>query len=109
MTDHNHSHQSPDVLDELTTQLLACGGILSQIVGHMVETEASGGSAPDAAPIPAVAHAVIRDAIEALNTRHSKAEIKIAAVILDEVANVMCENIFFVPPGMEDRQPRDGS
>lgn len=34
------------MLDELTKQVLVCGGVLSQVISHMVESQASGRSAP---------------------------------------------------------------
>ena len=40
-----------DVLDELASQLLDCGGVLSQIIGGMLERQAAGRSAPDGGPI----------------------------------------------------------
>jgi len=40
MTDHDVG-PTGDALDALVAQLLACGGALSQIIGHMREFEAS--------------------------------------------------------------------
>jgi hypothetical protein len=91
------------MLDELTTQLLACGGVLSQIISHMVQTEAAGRSAPDAAPIPEVAHALIREVIGTMAAAHPAAEIKMTASIIGEITNAISENIFFVPPEPDRR------
>jgi hypothetical protein len=97
MADHLTPSKPTDALDELTEQLLACGGPLSQIVGQMIKTQASGRSAPNAAPFPAVAHTVIRDAISALAERHQDHELKAAADIVSEATNEICENVFLVP------------
>ncbi len=83
-------------LDELVAQLLECGGVLSQIVGRMVEFQAAGRSAPDAAPIPEVAHSLIRDVLDGVRKRHSERHIRVAATIIAEATEAMCENIFFV-------------
>jgi hypothetical protein len=91
------------MLDELATQLLECGGVLSQIISHMVESQAAGRSAPDAAPIPEVAHTLIREVIEGVAATHPAAEIKTAAAIVEEATNAISENIFFVPPGQGRR------
>jgi hypothetical protein len=37
MSDQYQSPQSSDPLDELTTSLLDCGAVLSQMISHMVE------------------------------------------------------------------------
>jgi bifunctional DNA-binding transcriptional regulator/antitoxin component of YhaV-PrlF toxin-antitoxin module len=42
MTDHLHSAQPvPDAVDGLVTELLECGGVLSQIISGMVEFSSS--------------------------------------------------------------------
>lgn len=79
-------------------KLLDCGGVLSQIVGRMVEFQAAGRSAPDAAPIPEVAHSLIRGVLDGVGKRHSKRDIRVTATIIAEATEAMCENIFFVGP-----------
>ena len=76
MTDQHPPQQPPDVLDELTTQLLGCGGALSQIVSHAVQWEAAGKSAPDAAPVPDVTQALVRDALQDLSQHHAQYELR---------------------------------
>jgi hypothetical protein len=98
MTDHIDSSPPPDALDDLTTQLLECGGVLSQIISHMVEYQAAGRSAPDAAPIPEVAQSLIRSVLGGVGKRHSKRDIKVAARIVKEATASICEEIFFVEP-----------
>lgn len=97
MTDQDAS-PSVDELDALVSQLLACGGPLSQMIGHMAEFEASGLSSPDAPPILEIAHKLIRDLNAELPERHTEQELKVAAEIVEEVTTAICENIFFVPP-----------
>jgi|SRR5579884_378145 len=87
-----------DPVDQLVTHLLDAGGVLSQIVGRMVEFEASGRSAPDAAPIPDVAYSLIRDVLDPLTKTHSKRDIRVAAAILEQATTAICDNIFFVDP-----------
>ncbi len=89
----------PDTIDELTTQMLACGGVLSQIISHMVEAQASGRSAPDAAPIPDAAHSLIRGVIADVTPLHSEEEVITATTIIEEIADAISDNIFLVPPG----------
>jgi hypothetical protein len=93
MSQHTTPHHTSDALDELARQLLECGAILSQIISHMVRTEAAGKSAPDAAPIPDVAFGLIRDVITELKRRHSGR----AASIVGEAAEAIGDNIFMAP------------
>ena len=88
----------PDPLDDLADELLERGAVLSQIISHMVQTEAAGRSAPDAAPIPDVARALVRDVISGLAKRHSGAEISAAAAIVGEASDRIADDIFFVSP-----------
>ena len=89
---------SDDCLDALVTALIGCGGPLSQMVSHMHEAEASGLSSLDAPPIFEVAHQLIRDVVDDLSDRHTEAEIRTSAEIVEQVTTAICENIFFVPP-----------
>jgi hypothetical protein len=98
MTDQVASSQLPDALDDLVTELLACGAVLSQIISHMVRFQASGRAAPDAAPIPEVAHSLIRGVLGDVRKRHSKRDIKVAARIVKEATDAIGEEIFFVGP-----------
>jgi hypothetical protein len=86
-----------DVLDELVSQLLDCGGVLSQMITGMVEWQAAGRSAPNAAPIPQVAHALIASVLTSVRRRHSRRDLKVAAAIVDEVTQAVCDEIFCVP------------
>ena len=52
MTDHISPSKPGDALDELTDQLLECGAALSQIVGHMIKSQASGQSLRMPRPYP---------------------------------------------------------
>jgi hypothetical protein len=98
MTDQLDSSQSPDVLDELVRELLEIGGVLSQIIRRMVEFDASGRSAPDAVPIPEMAHVLIRDVIGEVRKEYSKRDIRVAARIIGHATEAITENIFFVGP-----------
>ncbi len=98
MNDHVDPSKPPDALDELVTQLLQCGGVLSQIISHMVRFQAAGRSAPDAAPIPEVAHSLIRGVLAGVGKRHSKRDIKVAAAIVKQATASICDEIYFVGP-----------
>jgi hypothetical protein len=97
-----------DALDALIAQLLDCGGVLSQIIGHMCEFEASGLSSPGLRPIPEIAHSVIRSVLEDLPKRHSQEAISASAEIVHEVTSAICDEIFVVPPD-EIRRTLNGS
>ena len=97
MPEHIHARQSSDELDELTVELLDCGGVLSQIIGHMVRFEAAGRSAPGAASIPAAAHSLARSTLIVLRRRHSRRDLKIAAAIVKEATEAIYEGILLIP------------
>jgi hypothetical protein len=92
------SSQPPDALDEFVTQLLECGGVLSQIIASMVEFQSSGRAAPDAAPIPEIAHSLIRDVCGDLGTRFSKRDVKVAARLVHEATEKMCSDLYVLGP-----------
>jgi hypothetical protein len=98
MSDHMNSSPPPDALDQLVTELLACGAVLSQIISHMLQFQAAGRGAPDAAPIPEVAHSVIRGVLGGVGKRHSKRDIKAAATIVKQATASIGEEIYFVGP-----------
>ena len=97
MTNSNDA-PPPDALDEFVTRLLDCGGVLSQIIASMVEFQSSGRSAPDTAPIPEVAHSLIRSVIEGFGTRYSKRDLKVAARIVREATDAMCNDLYVLGP-----------
>jgi hypothetical protein len=93
--------KSPDpqaAVAELAGQLLGCGAVLSQIISHMVRTQAAGESSPDAAPIPTAAHEVVGDVIADLTRRHSDEELKAAAAIVGEATDAICNDVYLVAP-----------
>jgi hypothetical protein len=90
-------------VDELVTQLLECGAVLSQIISHMVAFEQSGRSSPDSAPIPEVAHELLSGVLADLRRRHSRRDIRVAARIVREATEAIGENIFLVPAEVVDR------
>jgi hypothetical protein len=102
MTDQIDSAKPPDPLDGLVTQLLSCGAVLSQMITEMVEFGASGRAAPDAAPIPEVAHSLIRGVLHNVEKRHSKRDINVAAAIVGETIDAICEEIYVVDPDWID-------
>ncbi|MFZ0381110.1 MAG: hypothetical protein WCD11_11895 [Solirubrobacteraceae bacterium] len=107
MTDQD-ALPTPDALDALIDQLLDCGGVLSQIISHMSEFEASGLALPDTPPVLELAHSVIRGVLDEVSQRHSEDEIRVSAAIVEEVTSAMCDQIFVIPPE-ELRRMRGGS
>jgi hypothetical protein len=100
MTTSRRSHRGSSPLDDLTEELLECGALLSQIISHMVQFEAAGKSAPDAVPIPQMAHRLIRDVIDGLARKHSAKEIRAAAAIVGEATKVIGDEVLLVSPDM---------
>lgn len=107
MTDQEAA-PTPDVLDVLVDQLLACGAPISQMMARMQQFEASGLSSPDASPAFEVAHSVIRGVVDDLTENYSEDEIRVASEIVAQATVAMCQNIFFVPPS-EIRRSLRGS
>jgi hypothetical protein len=97
MTDQEAA-STPDVLDVLVDQLLACGAPISQMMARMQEFEASGLSSSDAPPIFEVAHSLIRGVVDDLTERYSDDEIRTSSEIVAQATVAICNNIFFVPP-----------
>jgi hypothetical protein len=97
MNDHV-SPPPPDALDDFVSQILDCGGVLSQIISSMVEFQSSGRSAPDSAPIPEVAHSLIRSVIDDFGTRFSKRDVKVATRIVREATQRMCNDLYVLGP-----------
>lgn len=98
LTDMTTHTPLPDALDQFVDELLACGAVLSQIIGHMVRFEAEGKSAPDAAPIPEVARELITGVLTDLKHHYSRRDLKVAARMVKEATDAMCSDIFMVDP-----------
>ena len=97
MTEHADPTIPEDALDELVFELLGVGAVLSQIVGHMVRSEAAGRSAPDAAPIPEIAHLLLRDVLGDLGKRHPARDLRIASAIVGEATEAICDGVLLHP------------
>ena len=52
---------------------------------------------PDAAPIPEAAHELLASALTDLKHRYSRRDLKVAARILKEATDRICQDVFFVP------------
>jgi hypothetical protein len=98
MRDHLHPVGDPDHLDELVDRLLECGGVLSQIISHMVRFEASGHSDPNAVPIPDMAHSLIRSVLDEVRRDHSKRDIRVAAAIVHQATEAIVGDLFLFEP-----------
>jgi hypothetical protein len=102
MSEHSEPYAPIDPLDELVEQLLDCGAVLSQMIGHMVEFGAAGRTAPDAPPIGEIAHKLIRDVIGGVRRRHSKRDVRVAAEIVEQVTSTIAQEIYLVRPDAVD-------
>jgi hypothetical protein len=69
----------------------------------MVEFEASGRSAPDTAPIPEVAHDLIRSVSTDVRHEFSRRDLRTAAKIVKQITAAICNDIFYIPPEEIDR------
>jgi hypothetical protein len=107
MTNHD-ALPTADALDALIAPLLDCGGVLSQIISHMSEFEASGLASPDTPPILKVAHSMIRSVLGDVSERHTEAEIRVSAEIVGQVTTALCDELVLVPPDEISRM-RGGS
>jgi hypothetical protein len=110
MTEHIRIHPFPQdpLLEELANQLLECGGVLSQIISGMVRWEAEFGSPPEAAPIPDVARSLVADVLRDVRRKHSKRDLKVAASIVQESTQAICDGMFAVDPSILDGTAEDG-
>lgn len=104
MTDHSKSSPEgparPEPLDDVIAELLDCGGVLSQIITAMVEFQAGGRAMPDQAPVPEIAHSVIRGVTGGLTERFSPVDLETAATIVHEVTEVLCNELYVVGPDL---------
>lgn len=88
---------------ELASALLDCGAVLSQMIAGMDSFAASGRAAPDAAPVPDIAHDLVASVLaDRLRGRHSKRDIRVAATIVAEAAEGLCEDLFVVDDSLFD-------
>ena len=90
-----------DVLDRFVGELLGAGAVLSQIVSQMARFDAAFGESPDAVPIPQAAHEFLSSVVAELKPRHSRRDWKVAAAILKETTETICNDVYFVP--VDDR------
>jgi hypothetical protein len=88
------------VLDELAGELLECGAVLSQLIAGMVEYSETNETPPGTAPIPEIAHGLVRGVLGGIRKRHSKRDVAVAAKIVGEATEAICNDIFFVDPGL---------
>ena len=85
------------VLDALVHHLIGCGGVLSQIVNHMLRFQEAGLSAPDAAEPPEVLHGLLLGVLRPLAKGYSQASVNTIARFLEQAGLTICDEIFMVP------------
>lgn len=97
MSDSLPPNHSRDALDELVEKLLRCVGTVSLMINGMLESATSGRWPSDGPAVDEVAHELILSAIGPVGARHRGADIELAATIIEEVAQEICDGIFVVP------------
>jgi hypothetical protein len=91
-----------DSVDALVAQVVECGAVMSQIVNHMVASQASGRCAPDAPPIDVVLHQLLRGVLEPLVKTHPPSKTRQTTSMLKSITKTISEEIFLVPLGDDD-------
>ena len=84
-------------LDELVSELLACGLALSHLVTGMAEWETTHGSPVDAPPLTQVAHSLV-SGVAADRLRRSQVDLRVSAAIIREIAAAVREDIYVINP-----------
>jgi hypothetical protein len=96
------SKASLQPLDEFIAQLLGAGAVLSQIITQMVRYDAARGGAPDAVPIPQAAHELLASVLTDVRRRYSRRDLIVAARMLKEATDRICQEVCFVSPDLAD-------
>ncbi len=100
--------RGPDgALDAFVGQLLGCGAVLSQIISDMARHAAAGGPTPDMVPIPIAAHELLIEVLGELDHRYQRRDLRVAAGLLKEATDRICEEVFFVSPEALARLKRE--
>lgn len=93
MSDHT---ETP--LDDFIIQLLAAGAVLSQMIGHMMKSQATTRRGDlDTVPIPEIAHKLIREVIQPPMRAFSPTDLRRAAKLVETATDELVEQILFVP------------
>jgi hypothetical protein len=88
---------SREPLPRLVDELIQIGGSLSQIVGHMAMSEASGRSASGAPPVGAVLTGLLEDVLAPLSDKHGDEALDAAADIVAAACEQITSEIVLVP------------
>jgi hypothetical protein len=83
-------------LDAFTLAVMTSCGQLSLIVDHMHRHCAEAAPDPDAEPVPAVLHNLLRDVLEPFARQHGAADLALAAQMLDSATRVIGDELFLV-------------
>ena len=91
------SNHRAAVLDELVSELLVCGMVLSQLIDGMAEWEMTHGCNPDAPPLTQIAHSLV-SGVAADRVGHPKRDLRVSAAIVREITAAVREDIYVVNP-----------
>jgi hypothetical protein len=99
MDPYNPQEQPEDIFDALAEQLLVCTGAVSLIVGGMYEDVGTGRLAPGV-DVRQSAHELFSGLLaEHLAPHHSDYELAVAASVLYQAIETICEHMNPVPTG----------
>jgi hypothetical protein len=93
----NDPPRAEPTLDALITELIECGGVLSQIVAHMAFCDRAGYSAPDAPPPGVVLRELLTGVLKPIVAECPSEQTEATTVLLRDVTRTICDEIMFVP------------
>jgi hypothetical protein len=99
MTKRSDSQARTDAaVDQLIGNLLGCAGMLTRIIDHMERFTAARLSDLDGPPIEVILHEVVKGVVMPVAANRRRADLEVAAAVVDEFANAMSSEILLVSP-----------
>ena len=95
-----------EALDAFVEQLIETSFTLMTLVNGMMSQAAEGRSSPDAPPISDVLRSLLRDVLPPLLTSQSRDGVTAATQLLDAATEIVCRDIYIVPPQASRGRPR---
>jgi hypothetical protein len=79
-------------IDRLTALLLVCTGVISTMCNGLL-AYAGSGDAADGFDVQYTAHQLVREVLVELGERHSESELVVAAAVIEDSLNAICEGL----------------
>jgi len=79
-------------LDRLTALLLVCTGVISTMCNGLL-AYAGTGEAGEGFDVQKTAHKLVREALVEIGERHGDADLAVAATIIEESLNAICDGV----------------